>query len=200
MLSRSWSTRTNRHSESPIFCRRFTGADIPTSPIQSRSRSDDNLSTVDISRLTPVAETSLQALPWLMPRGGQPEVTEYTDLRYRQLDNKRSRPILLSVQHCKSAGSLWTSATSISRGLTCPTGFRKRPIRRHESGEHRRNELRWIGDRLAGFPVQDFCIGDEIAMYCCRQLDRELDRPVVHNHRKFQLGSLHLSPLVRLQY
>jgi hypothetical protein len=33
----------------------------------------------------------------------------YTDLRYPQLDIKGLRPLLLAVQHCKSAGSLWTS-------------------------------------------------------------------------------------------
>jgi len=37
-------------------------------------------------------------------------------------------------------------------------------------------------------------------MYCCRQFNRELDRLVVHNGRKFQLGKLHFSPLVRLQH
>jgi hypothetical protein len=37
-------------------------------------------------------------------------------------------------------------------------------------------------------------------MYCCRQFNRELDRPVVHDGCKFQLGRLHFSPLVRLQH
>jgi hypothetical protein len=62
--------------------------------------------------------------------------------------------------------------------------LREPPIRRHETRDHRRNQL----GRLDGLPIfaaQDFRIGEEIAMKGSGQLYRNLHRLVVFERTEF---------------
>jgi hypothetical protein len=46
-----------------------------------------------------------------------------------------------------------------------PTRFGEGTVSRHESLDHRHDELRRIGSRLAARPAEYLSIGDEIAMH-----------------------------------
>src|SRR6266481_3160097 len=74
-----------------------------------------------------------------------------------------------------------------ARITLCTPRADKRTIRRHEPCEHRRHELDGL-DLLAMLLRKNLGVGDEIAMHGARKLDGELDRPVIRNGGKPQLG------------
>jgi hypothetical protein len=80
----------------------------------------------------------------------------------------------------------WTAARSacVVAFSPCP---HKGSIRRHEPREHRRDEFRRL-DLLSVLSREDLGVSDEVAMHGGRQLDGELDRPIVRNGGKFQLS------------
>ena len=59
----------------------------------------------------------------------------------------------------------------------------KGSIRRHEPREHRRDEFRRL-DLLSVLTRENLGVGDEVTIYGSRQLDGELDRPIILNGRE----------------
>jgi hypothetical protein len=80
----------------------------------------------------------------------------------------------------------WTAARSacVVAFSPCP---HKGSIRRHEPREHRRDEFRRL-DLLSVLSREDLGVSDEVAMHGGRQLDGDLDRPIVLDRRELQFG------------
>ena len=75
-------------------------------------------------------------------------------------------------------------------------GLREGAVRCHEAGDQRGDQLRRFGCALIGLARQHLTVGDEIAVYSCRQLDGEFDRLVVVNGAGLQLRRDRASALV----
>jgi len=99
-------------------------------------------------------------------------------------------PARVGMQPCelRTARTIWLMPIHGSARITlCTPCADKRTIRRHEPCEHRWHKLDGL-DSLTIFLRKDLGIGDKIAMRGGRQFDSELDRSIVRNGGKLQLG------------
>jgi hypothetical protein len=68
----------------------------------------------------------------------------------------------------------------------------KAPIRGDEALEHGDDQTQRVSRDLAALPAKDRCIGDEITVQACRQLQCDLDRLVIRDRAEFQLSRVSL--------
>ncbi len=71
-------------------------------------------------------------------------------------------------------------------------GLREDPVRRHEAGQHRADQLRRLDGALPGFTREDLAVGKQIPVDGGGKFQRQLDGLVVVDGSKLELFQLSL--------